>query len=383
MPTIPGGASRARSEGWSRMALLLDRTEAPARAMTYPATSAASGSESQDFALEVRNLMTSFPTHAGWLKAIDDVSFTVPRGKVLAILGESGSGKSTVLRSILGVQPRTARIEGEAMMNGVDLLAMSPAEREHVRGAWLSMIFQDPMTALDPLFTVEQQIVETIRRHTPMTKAEAADRALELLKLVQIPSPESRLKVYPFELSGGMRQRIVIAIALACNPSLLLADEPTTALDVTVQARVLDLLRELQQTLGMSVVIVTHDLAVAASIADEIAVMYAGRIVEQGSVHEIVRSPLHPYTLGLLHANVKPGQRERPEAIPGSPPNLANLGPGCAFAPRCSSAIEACLDSVPEMVQIQGSHSARCILVQPAASAVPVYAPPARADAMR
>ncbi len=360
------------------MAILLDRSEAPTGAMAHSTAAASSSATSPDVALEVRHLMTSFPTHAGALKAIDDVSFTVPRGKVLAILGESGSGKSTVLRSILGVQPRTARIEGEAIMNGVDLLAMAPAQRERVRGAWLSMIFQDPMTALDPLFTVEQQIVETIRRHTPMTKAQASERALELLKLVQIPSPESRLKVYPFELSGGMRQRIVIAIALACNPSLLLADEPTTALDVTVQARVLDLLRELQRTLGMSVVIVTHDLAVAASIADEIAVMYAGRIVEQGSVHEIVRAPQHPYTLGLLHANVRPGQRERPEAIPGSPPNLANLGPGCAFAPRCASATEACLESVPPMVQIQGSHSARCILVHPEPSLVFANALPGR-----
>ncbi len=365
------------------MALLLERPQSPIRTVSNPAMSATPGPQTPDLALDVQHLMTSFPTHAGWLKAIDDVSFTVPRGKVLAILGESGSGKSTVLRSILGVQPRAARIEGHAYMNGVDLLAMPAKERERVRGAWLSMIFQDPMTALDPLFTVEQQIVETIRRHTSMTKAEAADRALELLKLVQIPSPESRLKLYPFELSGGMRQRIVIAIALACNPSLLLADEPTTALDVTVQARVLDLLRELQQSLSMSVVIVTHDLAVAASIADEIAVMYAGRIVEQGTVHQIVQAPQHPYTLGLLHANVKPGQRDRPEAIPGSPPNLANLGPGCAFAPRCASATEACLESVPEMVQLDGSHGARCFLVkaQPATPSASTHA--AKLDAMR
>lgn len=366
------------------MAILLDRPQTPGAPSSTSAVASPSKSGTPDLALDVQHLMTSFPTHAGWLKAIDDVSFTVPRGKVLAILGESGSGKSTVLRSILGVQPRTARIEGHAIMNGVDLLAMAPKERERVRGAWLSMIFQDPMTALDPLFTVEQQIVETIRRHTSMTKTEAAERALELLKLVQIPSPESRLKLYPFELSGGMRQRIVIAIALACNPSLLLADEPTTALDVTVQARVLDLLRELQQTLAMSVIIVTHDLAVAASIADEIAVMYAGRIVEQGTVHQIVQAPQHPYTLGLLHANVKPGQRDRPEAIPGSPPNLANLGPGCAFAPRCASATEACLESVPPMVQLQGSHQARCFLVKAPSSPTPSsYARAARADVVR
>ena len=350
------------------MALLAERSDASARATAHPGGPGADAAAS-DVALDVRHLMTSFPTHAGWLHAVNDVSFTVPRGKVLAILGESGSGKSTILRSILGVQPRRTRIGGEALINGVDLLKMNPAEQEKIRGAWISMIFQDPMTALDPLFTVEQQIIETIRRHTTMTKAEAADRALELLKLVQIPSPERRLKAYPFELSGGMRQRIVIAIALACSPTVLLADEPTTALDVTVQARVLDLLRELQQTLGMSVVLVTHDLAVAASIADEIAVMYAGRIVEHGTTREIVQSPTHPYTLGLLHANVQPGQRERPEAIPGSPPNLANLGDSCAFAVRCPSATEACMAGAPEMRTVQGAHVARCVLVKPAPSA--------------
>ena len=215
--------------------------------------------------LDVRNLMTEFKTPGGWLRAVNDVSFTVQRGKVLGILGESGAGKSALLRTVLGVQPRTASVSGQVLMHGVDLLQMRAGERERIRGAWLSMIFQDPMTALDPLFTVEQQIVETVHRHTTMTKSEASARALELLRLVQIPSPEQRLKSYPFELSGGMRQRIVIAIALACNPGLLLADEPTTALDVTVQARVLTLLRELRATLGMSIVLVTHDLAVAAS----------------------------------------------------------------------------------------------------------------------
>ena len=316
--------------------------------------------------LDVRNLMTEFKTPGGWLRAVNDVSFTVQRGKVLGILGESGAGKSALLRTVLGVQPRTASVSGQVLMHGLDLLQMRAGERERIRGAWLSMIFQDPMTALDPLFTVEQQIVETVHRHTTMTKSEASARALELLRLVQIPSPEQRLKSYPFELSGGMRQRIVIAIALACNPGLLLADEPTTALDVTVQARVLALLRELRATLGMSIVLVTHDLAVAASIADDLAVMYGGRIVEQGSVREIVHAPRHPYTLGLLHANVRPGQRERPEAIPGAPPNLANLGPGCAFAPRCSSAQEICRSAPPALVHIEGAHSARCILAAPA-----------------
>ncbi len=314
--------------------------------------------------LEVRGLSTRFKTHAGPLVAVNDVSFSIARGRVMAILGESGSGKSALLRTILGIQPTSATITGQALMNGVDLVTMSPKAREQTRGSWLSMIFQDPMTALDPLFTVEQQIVETLRRHTDITPAAASQRALELLQLVQIPSPERRLKAYPFELSGGMRQRIVIAMALACSPRLLLADEPTTALDVTVQARVLDLLRDLSRTLGMSIVIVTHDLSVAAAIADDVAVMYAGRIVEQGPIREVIRDPQHPYTRGLLGANVRPGQRERLAAIVGSPPNLARLPPGCAFAPRCEVAIERCATAMPDLLPVSANHAARCFLAQ-------------------
>ncbi len=313
--------------------------------------------------LAVTDLRTAFRTKQGWLTAVNDVSFTLPAGRVLAVLGESGSGKSAMLRTLLGIQPHSARISGRAVLQGRDLIAMSPREREGVRGSRISMVFQDPMTALDPVFTVEQQLVETIRRHHRVSKADAAQRALEALELVQIPSPARRLKAYPFELSGGMRQRVVIAMALVSNPSLLLADEPTTALDVTVQARVLELLRDLRAALGMGIIFVTHDLAVAAQVADDVAVMYAGRIVERGTVAEIVRSPRHPYTRGLLEANVRPGQHERPAAIPGSPPNLAKLPPGCAFAPRCALAEDACWAGLPALRALSATHDARCLRI--------------------
>ncbi len=324
----------------------------------------AEGAPEEGLLLEVRHLTTEFGTHAGPLRAVNDVSFTLPRGRVLAIIGESGSGKSALLRTILGIQPSSARVEGEVLLNGIDLITLSPRQREDLRGSAVSMIFQDPMTALDPIFTVEQQLVETIRRHNAVGRAGARQRALQLLELVQIPSPERRLKAYPFELSGGMRQRLVIAMALASRPSLLLADEPTTALDVTVQGRVLRLLGRLQRQLGMGVVFVTHDLAVAAQVADDVAVMYAGRIVEAGPVRDVVRSPLHPYTRGLLEANVQPGQTAPPSVIPGSPPNLARLPPGCSFAPRCIHARERCWVALPSLRTATETHSARCVLIE-------------------
>jgi oligopeptide/dipeptide ABC transporter ATP-binding protein len=311
--------------------------------------------------LTVTGLTTKFRTVGGTLTAVNDVSFSLRRGEILAVLGESGSGKSAMLKSMLGIQPASAEVSGRAVLDGVDLLGISRKEQEKLRGSKLSMVFQDPMTALDPLYTVEQQITETIRRHTSLSRREAAQRALELLNQVQIPSPERRLKAYPFELSGGMRQRVVIAMALACGPRLLLADEPTTALDVTVQARVLRLLRDLRDQLQMSVILVTHDLAAAAQVADRVAVMYAGRLVEQGTVRQIVADPRHPYTRGLLAANVRPGQKQRPGAIPGAPPSLANLPPGCSFAPRCAAASAACWERLPELRSLDESHALRCV----------------------
>jgi oligopeptide/dipeptide ABC transporter ATP-binding protein len=311
--------------------------------------------------VRVRYLVTEFQTQSGPLRAVNEVSFDLAPGRVLAILGESGSGKSAMLRTILGIQPSSARIAGEVTMRGVNLIELPQRDRDRIRGSWVSMVFQDPMTALDPVFTVERQLTETILRHSPVSKSEARRRALDVLELVQIPSPERRLKSYPFELSGGMRQRIVIAMALASSPSLLLADEPTTSLDVTVQGRVLRLLRDLRVQLGMSIIFVTHDLAVAAEIADDVAVMYAGRIVEHGTIRDIAQSPNHPYTRGLLEANIRPGQKSRPEAIPGSPPNLARLPGGCSFAPRCRIAIDLCWEEVPGMKLTGPGHGVRCI----------------------
>jgi oligopeptide/dipeptide ABC transporter ATP-binding protein len=318
--------------------------------------------------LSIRHLVTAFDSHAGPVRAVNDVSLDLAPGRVLAILGESGSGKSAMLRTIIGIQPRSAHVSGEVLLRGVDLLGLGAREREQVRGSWLSMIFQDPMTALDPVFTIERQLTETIRRHEPVSREEARRRALDVLQMVQIPSPERRLRAYPFELSGGMRQRVVIAMALASNPSLLLADEPTTALDVTVQGRVLQLLRGLQERMGMSVIFVTHDLAVAAEIADDVAVMYAGRIVETGTIREIAASPQHPYTRGLIEANLHPGQTKRPVAIPGSPPNLARLPGGCAFAPRCTLANEACWRQIPDLTRFSRTRLVRCLEVGQRAS---------------
>jgi oligopeptide/dipeptide ABC transporter ATP-binding protein len=318
--------------------------------------------------LEIRELTTEFTTPAGPLRAVNGVSFALPPGRVLAIIGESGSGKTALLRTILGIQPASARVGGAVRLKGVDLLALPPRQREASRGRDVAMVFQDPLTALDPIYTVEQQLVETVRRHRQLGAGPARRRALELLELVQIPSPERRLKAYPFELSGGMRQRVVIAMALACSPALLLADEPTTALDVTVQGRILRLLADLQRQLGMGVLFVTHDLAVAAQVADDVAVMYAGRIVEMGSIRDIVRRPAHPYTRGLLAANVQPGQTGRPAVIPGAPPNLTRLPAGCAFAPRCAQVESRCWQAVPDAIPVAGAHSARCVLVgRPAA----------------
>jgi peptide/nickel transport system ATP-binding protein len=299
---------------------------------------------------EVRDLRVRFVTREATVHAVNGVSFTVQPGEVLCILGESGSGKSVTLRALMRLlPPRSTRIEGEVRIDGRDVLAMRPQALRDLRGGSAAMIFQEPMTALDPVYTVGQQIGEAVRRHTGCGSHAARERALELLELVRIPSPERRLAAYPHELSGGLRQRAMIAMALSCNPRLLLADEPTTALDATVQVQVLILLRRLQRELGMGMIFVTHDLGVASEIADTIAVMYAGRIVESGPVAQILSAPEHPYTAGLLASTVHGQPRDRDiDAIPGSPPDLRRLAQGCSFAPRCPRRMADCRVVVPQ-----------------------------------
>jgi oligopeptide/dipeptide ABC transporter ATP-binding protein len=316
----------------------------------------------EEAALDVRGLSTTFRTDHGPLVAVDNVSIRLGHGRVLAVIGESGSGKSAMLRSILGIQASNATVSGNVLVEGRDMMELSPKARAAARGRDISMVFQDPLTALDPVYTIERQLIETLRRHQKMSRTAARARALELLELVQIPSPAARLKAYPSELSGGMRQRVVIAMAIAARPRVLLADEPTTALDVTVQAKILELFRTVQRDSNMGMVIVTHDLGVAAEIADDIAVMYAGRVVETGPAEEVLLQPSHPYTQGLIEANVRPGQSTRPNAIPGSPPSLARLPQGCAFAPRCHAATVECWHRQPEQVSVGKSHTSRCLL---------------------
>ena len=315
--------------------------------------------------LSVRDLFVEFPTREGIVRAVNAVSFELRPGQVLALLGESGSGKSVTLRSVLGLHaPGSTRVSGEVLLKGRDVNRLDERARRDLRGGVVSMVFQEPMTALDPVYTIGRQIEETLVEHRALDRTAARRRARELLDLVQVPSPERCLASYPHEISGGMRQRAMIAIALACEPELLLADEPTTALDVTVQAQILWLLRDLQRRLGLAVIFVTHDLGVAAEIADDAAVMYGGRIVEQAPVRELFRVPAHPYTEGLMQATVRRGQKGRALVpIPGAPPNLVALPAGCAFAPRCPHVKPVCVEALPLLHGVAAGHVARCHLV--------------------
>ncbi|HXP06566.1 MAG TPA: ABC transporter ATP-binding protein [Stellaceae bacterium] len=312
--------------------------------------------------VEVSDLSVKFVSREVTVHAVNNVSFSARRGEVLCILGESGSGKSVTLRSLMRLLPRQARVDGDVRVNGKDVLAMGARELRDLRGGLVAMIFQEPMTALDPVYTVGQQIGEMVRRHTGCDRKAARARGLELLDLVGVPSAQRRLDAYPHELSGGLRQRAMIAMALSCNPQLLLADEPTTALDATVQVQVLILLRRLQRELGMGMIFVTHDLGVAAEIADTIAVMYAGRIVEIGPVAQVLSDPLHPYTAGLLASTVHGQQKDHDiDAIPGSPPDMRRLSQGCSFAPRCPRQSVRCHATVPQPRFIAPDRMAACL----------------------
>jgi peptide/nickel transport system ATP-binding protein len=313
--------------------------------------------------LRVRDLNVRFVSREATVHAVGGVSFEVMPGEVLCIIGESGSGKSVSLRALMQLlPPGRAHVSGKVSLAGQDVLSQNERRMRRLRGAQVAMVFQEPMTALDPVYPIGQQIAETIMWHEGISRALAMQRALELLRLVRIPSPERRLANYPHELSGGLRQRAMIAVALSCRPKLLLADEPTTALDATVQIQVLILLRKLQKEMGMGVIFVTHDLGVAAQIADKVAVMYAGRIVETGAVGDVLMHPRHPYTLGMLASTVHGQSRDRDiQAIPGSPPDMRRLPPGCSFFPRCAAAVPACAAGMPAPRPVGQGHEVRCI----------------------
>ena len=322
-----------------------------------------------DFLLDIKNERLSFFTPAGEVKALNNVSFSMKQGEVLGIVGESGSGKSVTAYSLMGLTAYPGKlIGGELRFNGHEVEKMTEKEFRKMRGEEISIIFQDPMTSLNPVYTIGNQIVEMVRLHTNKDKKEAYARAKELLELVGINEPERRLKQYPHELSGGMRQRVMIAIALACEPKLLIADEPTTALDVTIQAQILELMMELRKKLGMSIIMITHDLGVVASMCEKIAVMYAGKIVEYGTTDEIFYNPKHEYTKGLINSIPKLNQKEKERLVPieGSPVDLLNPPAGCPFAPRCKSCMKICLRQMPPRTDLSDTHYTQCWLLQKA-----------------
>ena len=314
--------------------------------------------------LDVRALRTSFSTPQGEARAVDGVSFSIDAGRTLGLVGESGCGKTMTALSILRLTPPAARIVGGSIVfDGRDLLTLSAAEMRRIRGNAIAMIFQEPMSSLNPVFTVGNQIAEAVRLHQGLNRRSAHDKAIEMLKLVDIPEAERRVDEYPHQLSGGMRQRVMIAMALSCHPRVLIADEPTTALDVTIQAQILDLLAGLQRRLGMAMILVTHDLGIVAERADDVAIMYAGRIVERAPVAAIFSSPRHPYTRGLLRSIPKVGadRARRLEAIPGVVPDLLQLPSGCHFRDRCGRAISRCTAIDPSLDELRPGHWAACV----------------------
>jgi peptide/nickel transport system ATP-binding protein len=316
--------------------------------------------------LEVSDLSVRFETDEGSVHAVDRMSFRLEAGEVLGMVGESGCGKTVTALSMLGLLPPTAQVSGTVLFDGVDLLRLKPARLRRIRGREISFVFQEPMTSLNPVFTVGDQIGEVLRKHLGLSRGAAQRRAIELLDLVRIPAPERRVKEYPHQLSGGMRQRVMIAMAVACDPKVLIADEPTTALDVTIQAGILELMRDLRERLGTAIILITHNLGVVADIADRVLVMYAGRKAEEAPVRELFADPQHPYTIGLLGAVPRPGEasgdggRRRLQEIPGRVPSLAQLPSHCAFADRCPRADELTRSEVPPLRPVGHDHLVAC-----------------------
>ncbi len=311
--------------------------------------------------LEVKDLHVSFKIMAGKVEAINGVSFTLDKGKILGIVGESGSGKSVTSYSIMQIVDKNGHIDsGSIVFEGEEMLGMSKEKLRNIRGNRIAMIFQDPMTALDPVYTIGNQLEEAVRTHENVSKKEAYKRSIEMLNLVGINEPEKRMKQYPFEFSGGMLQRIVIGMALVCKPDLLIADEPTTALDVTIQAQIIELLKDIQEKMGMAIILITHDLGVVAAICDEVDVMYAGRIVERGTADEIFYRPAHEYTKGLINSVPTLADDHELEPIKGNPVNLTRLPKGCAFAPRCSKCMKICLEKFPDQIELSPNHYTSC-----------------------
>ena len=318
--------------------------------------------------LEIKGLKTHFKTDDGWLHAVDGVDMTLDAGETLCVVGESGCGKSVTAKTVMKLidMPPGKIVAGQVLWQGRDLVPLSPQEMQGIRAKEIAIIFQEPMTSLNPVFTVGEQIAESLRLHEGLSHKDAMDRAVEMLRLVRIPTPERRVKDYPHQFSGGMRQRVMIAIALACKPKLLIADEPTTALDVTIQAQILDLMAELKSTMGMAVMLITHAMGVVAEVAQRVVVMYAGKVVEEATVEELFANPRHPYTQGLIRSipriDLAATHKTRLEAIPGTVPKLIDPAEGCRFAGRCRHATPACTATTPPLREIAPGHKVACIL---------------------
>lgn len=320
-------------------------------------------SEAQKNVLEVKNLSTYFFMDSGVVKAVDGIDFDLIEGSTLGIVGESGSGKSVTSLSIMGLLMDTTGkvVGGEILFDGKDLLKMTPAQRRAIRGDDIAMMFQEPMTSLNPVLTIGEQIIETVMLHQRVSRAEAKQKTIEILKATGLPRVESMINEYPFQLSGGQRQRVMIAMALVCKPRILIADEPTTALDVTIQAQILDLMQRLKEQVGTSVIFITHNLGVVAEICDRVVVMYCGRVVESGDVISVFKHPSHPYTEGLLASIPKLGEHvDELESIPGNVPNPMHMPEGCKFAPRCKYAMDICCEKEPELYELEGGIRSRC-----------------------